>query len=427
MRLSELEERRSVPNGHGQTECSDPVLRGRSVERFLDDHGKEFDVGVIELSDDGHVSDVDQEEKVLARLRAVALGGSGQQVDVTRSPGAVVVTFVHGWHHRAKVCDNNLACFRRVLQALSESDPRPVYGVYAPIACESGVAAFGRDPDSSKQVWSADEGYPGDFWYRDFYRDIGFDLDYDYVRPYLPPTGQRIHTGLKYHRITGKTDQKEPYDPERARSRVQEHADHFVETRLGQVAWLARQMERPPIVVCPYDAELFGHWWFEGPWWLEMVFRRLAETPDLEAVTPGDDLARHPTIQRATPATSTWGWKGYNEVWLSGSNDWIYRHLHAAADRLHALCRRYPSADERTRRVLTQALRELLLAQASDWAFMMSRDTTVEYAVRRTKDHLLRCQRLCAEVEQGSIDELRLAALEDTDNLFPALDYRVLL
>ena len=310
---------------------------------------------------------------------------------------------------------------------IAHATPRPVYGVYAPIACESGVAAFGRDPDSSKPVWSADEGYPGDFWYRDFYRDIGFDLDYDYVRPYLPPTGQRIHTGLKYHRITGKTDQKEPYDPERARSRVQEHADHFVETRLGQVAWLARQMERPPIVVCPYDAELFGHWWFEGPWWLEMVFRRLAETPDLEAVTPGDDLARHPTIQRATPATSTWGWKGYNEVWLSGSNDWIYRHLHAAADRLHALCRRYPSADERTRRVLTQALRELLLAQASDWAFMMSRDTTVEYAVRRTKDHLLRCQRLCAEVEQGSIDELRLAALEDTDNLFPALDYRVLL
>src|SRR5438093_606734 len=103
---------------------------------------------------------------------------------------------------------------------IAHASPRPVYGVYAPIACESGVAAFGRDPDSSKQVWSAEEGYPGDFWYRDFYRDIGFDLDYEYVRPYLPPTGQRIHTGLKYHRITGKTDQKEPYDPERARARA---------------------------------------------------------------------------------------------------------------------------------------------------------------------------------------------------------------
>ena len=130
-------------------------------------------------------------------------------------------------------------------------------------------------------------------------------------------------------------------------------------------------------------------------------------------------------MQRATPAASTWGWKGYNEVWLAGENDWLYRHLHATADRLHALCRSYPSADERTRRALTQALRELFLAQASDWAFMMSRATTVEYAVRRSLDHLLRCQELCAQVERGAVDDLRLAALEDTDNLFPTLDYRV--
>src|SRR5437762_2591543 len=258
-----------------------------------------------------------------------------------------------------------------------------------PIAGDSGVAAVGGDPDSSKQVWSAEEGYPGDFWYRDFYRDIGFDLDYDYVRPYLPPTGQRILTGLKYHRITGKTDVKEPYEPERARERLEAHAAHFVEARVHQVAWLARAMDRPPIIVCPYDAELFGHWWFEGPWWLEAVLRRLAATPELRAGTPGDDLARHPTVQRATPAASTWGWKGYNEVWLAGENDWLYRHLHATADRLHALCRSYPSADERTRRALTQALRELFLAQASDWAFMMSRATTVEYALRRSLVHLL--------------------------------------
>src|SRR5436309_3459127 len=308
---------------------------------------------------------------------------------------------------------------------IAHATPRPVYGVYAPIACDSGVAAFGRDPDSSKQVWSAEEGYPGDFWYRDFYRDIGFDLDYDYVRPYLPPTGQRILTGLKYHRITGKTDVKAPYEPERARERLEAHAAHFVAGRVHQAAWLARAMDRPPIIVCPYDAELFGHWWFEGPWWLEAVLRRLAVTPELRAGTPGDDLARHPTVQRATPAASTWGWKGYNEVWLAGENDWLYRHLHATADRLHALCRSYPSADERTRRALTQALRELFLAQASDWAFMMSRATTVEYAVRRSLEHLLRCQELCAQVERGAVDDLRLAALEDTDNLFPTLDYRV--
>src|SRR6266849_4568969 len=308
---------------------------------------------------------------------------------------------------------------------IAHATPRPVYGVYAPVACDSGVAAFGRDPDSARQVWSADEGYPGDVWYRDFYRDIGFDLEYDYVRPYLPPTGERILTGLKYHRITGKDDAKEPYEPERARERVEAHAAHFVEARVRQVAWLGRAMDRPPIIVCPYDAELFGHWWFEGPWWLEAVLRRLAATPELRAVTPGDDLARHPTVQRATPAASSWGWKGYNEVWLAAENDWLYRHLHATAERLHALCRSYPSADERTRRALTQALRELFLAQASDWAFMMSSATDAEYATRRTHDHLLRCRELCTGVERGAVDDLRLGALEDTDNLFPSLDYRV--
>src|SRR5437870_5694033 len=199
----------------------------------------------------------------------------------------------------------------------------------------------------------------------------------------------------------------------------------IADARGHQLAWLARAMDRPPIIVCPYDAELFGHWWFEGPWWLEAVLRRLATTPELRAATPGDDLARHPTVQHATPAASTWGWKGYNEVWLPGENDWLYRHLPAPADRLHALCRSYPTADERTRRALTQALRELFLAQASDWAFMMSRATTVEYAVRRSKDHLLRCQELCAQIERGAVDDLRLAPLEDTDNLFPTLDYRV--
>jgi 1,4-alpha-glucan branching enzyme len=309
---------------------------------------------------------------------------------------------------------------------IANATPRPVYGVYAPIACDSGVAAFGRDPDSSKQVWSAEEGYPGDSWYRDFYRDIGFDLDYGYVRPYLPPTGQRIHTGVKYHRITGKTDHKEPYDPARARQQAEAHAAHFVDARRRQVEWLARSMDRPPIIVCPYDAELFGHWWFEGPLWLELVLRRLATTPEVASVTPRDDLERHSTVQRATPAASTWGWKGYNEVWLSGQNDWIYRHLHAAADRLQTLCRRYPSADERTRRALTQALRELFLAQASDWAFMMSRETTTEYAVRRTHDHVLRCLELCTALERIDIDDHRLAALEDSDNLFPTLDYRLL-
>ena len=132
------------------------------------------------------------------------------------------------------------------------------------------------------------------------------------------------------------------------------------------------------------------------------------------------------TAQRATPAPSSWCGTGYNETWLTGQNGWVYRHLHATTDRLHALCRRYPSAEVRTRRALTQAVRELLLAQASDWAFLMARRTDADYAVRRTRQHLLHCQRLCDEIEANDIDDLHLATLEDTDNVFPTLDYRVL-
>ncbi len=127
MRLYDLENRLNVSNGKTE-QCSDPVLRSRSIETFLDDNGKKFYVGVVELSDDGHVSNLFQEELVVKRLRQVALGGD--TVSVENSKGAVIVTFVHGWHHRSKVCDPNLACFRRVLQALSEGQDRPVFGIY---------------------------------------------------------------------------------------------------------------------------------------------------------------------------------------------------------------------------------------------------------------------------------------------------------
>jgi 1,4-alpha-glucan branching enzyme len=147
--------------------------------------------------------------------------------------------------------------------ALLYATPRPFYGVYAPVYGPRQLAAFARDPESSKQVWSSIEGYPGDYDYRDFYRDAGYDLDYEYVRPYLPPTGERINLGIKYYRITGNTNHKLPYNPHQAREKAAIHAGNFIFNREKQIAWLASHMDRPPLVVAPYDAELFGHWWFE--------------------------------------------------------------------------------------------------------------------------------------------------------------------
>ena len=144
-----------------------------------------------------------------------------------------------------------------------------------------------------------------------------------------------------------------------------------------------------------------------------------------ELVTPGDYLNTYRRNQVSTPSLSSWGYKGYNEVWLEGSNDWIYRHLHKAAERMADLAKAYPSSDGLRRRALNQAARELLLAQSSDWAFIMKTGTVVPYAVRRTKEHLWRFTKLYEDIRRESIDEGWLSDIEYRNNIFPEIDYSV--
>jgi 1,4-alpha-glucan branching enzyme len=306
--------------------------------------------------------------------------------------------------------------------------PRPKYGVFAPVYCKNtGVACFARDLESSKQVWSSIEGYPGDYNYREFYRDIGFDLEFDYIKPYIHPDGVRINTGIKYFRITGPDSEKQPYEPEWARDKAAEHAGNFLFNRQRQVEYLFDVMQKKPIIVSPYDAELYGHWWFEGPQWLDFLIRKTACDQDIvKMITPSEYLEENRRNQVITPSMSSWGWKGYSEMWLQGSNDWIYRHLHGASDRMTELAKSYPAGTNGVvKRALNQALRELLLAQSSDWAFILGTGTHTSYAVARTKDHLIRFNRLYDEIKSSSIDEEWLADIEYKDNLFPEIDYRV--
>lgn len=305
--------------------------------------------------------------------------------------------------------------------------PRPKYGVFAPVYCRgTGVACFGRDLESSKQVWSSIEGYPGDYNYREFYRDIGFDLDYNYIKPYIHPDGIRINTGIKYYRITGPTNNKETYHPDWARDKAAEHAGNFIFNRQKQAEYLYGFMKKKPLIVSPYDAELFGHWWHEGVLWLEFLFRKIAfDQDEIRLITPSEYLKGNPRNQIITPSMSSWGWKGYNEMWLQGANDWIYRHLHAASGKMTELAKDFPQVNGILKRALNQALRELLLAQSSDWAFIMGTGTHTDYAVRRTKDHILRFNRLYEQIKSRSIDEGWLNDIECKDNIFPDIDYRV--
>jgi len=303
------------------------------------------------------------------------------------------------------------------------SKPRSLFGVFAPVHTPAGVAAFARDQESSRQVWSAKEGYPGDPFYRDFYRDVGFDLHMDHVGPYVSPDGTRTFTGIKYHRITGETDQKELYDPDIALEKARGHAANFVFNRERQAEYITGFMDQRPLIVSPYDAELFGHWWFEGPDFLENVFLRMAQSV-LRPVTFSGYLEQNPTHQVAVPCASSWGDKGYYEVWLNGKNDWIWRYLHNVAIRMSERARNFTSPDPLRRRILNQMARELLLAQSSDWPFIMTMGTSVAYADRRFRDHIDRFNQLDSILGEGW-DEEKLRKIEEVDNIFPDIDYRV--
>jgi 1,4-alpha-glucan branching enzyme len=306
--------------------------------------------------------------------------------------------------------------------------PRPRYGPFRPVFCPSGVAAFARDAESSKQVWSSEQGYPGDTDYREFYRDLGYDGEYTYVKPYLHSDGVRRNTGIKYHRITGKVNlcDKQPYNPHNATEKAASHAGNFMHNRQHQAKWLKGVMGVEPCIVAPYDAELFGHWWFEGPQFLNFLMRKIAyDQNEIALTTPPRFLDKFRKHQVLEPSASSWGDKGYYEVWLNGSNDWIYRHLHAAELRMQELARRFAQPNPLQDRALKQAARELLLAQSSDWAFIMTTGTMVAYAEKRTRDHLHRFNGLYLQLLENRLEEPWLKELEGRDSIFQEIDPRV--
>ena len=302
--------------------------------------------------------------------------------------------------------------------------PRPRYGVYAPLFTPNGIAAFGRDLDSARQVWSKEEGYPGDPRYRDFYRDIGYDLDHDYVKPYMPLPSIRSFTGIKYHAITGREGEKRIYDRSVALQAAADHAQHFLDARVHQVQRLTGMMDRSPLLVAPYDAELFGHWWYEGPEFLDYLVRKTYyDQQFIRLTTPWEYLRNHPTQQVARPSPSSWGEEGYWKVWLNEANQWIYPHVDIAQVRMTELARQFPKASGVTERALKQAARELLLAQSSDWPFILRTGTTPEYANKRVKEHILRFTNIYRQLTDSEVSEEWLSQVEHMDNIFRDVDY----
>jgi 1,4-alpha-glucan branching enzyme len=179
------------------------------------------------------------------------------------------------------------------------------------------------------------------------------------VKPHLPAANVRTFTGIKYHAITGGSGDKLVYNRRQALETAADHAQHFLEARISQISRLAHIMDRPPLILSPYDAELFGHWWYEGPEFLDYFVRKAYYDQQVfKLATPHEYLQQHPTQQVAQPSASSWGEEGYWKVWLNETNEWILPHLDIAQMRMTALVKKFPNASGLTARALKQAGRE---------------------------------------------------------------------
>jgi 1,4-alpha-glucan branching enzyme len=289
--------------------------------------------------------------------------------------------------------------------------PYFVDGAYAKTAA---TTVFPRDPQTGAQVWSGDTGYPGDAAYLDFHK-------------------KRWPGGHRYWRVTGahvEMGGKEPYYPEQAAERVQAHASHFV-----SLVWNALETsfdhDVPPILSSPFDAELFGHWWFEGPQWLEAVARILHAYPTGIALCSATEyLERYPRAGLLAMPEGSWGVHGDNEVWLNGETAWTYQQLYPAELYVSDLVNEGAWQDGgMAERITRQLCRELLLMESSDWQFLITTGAARDYAEMRFGTHRGQFEELRGMLEEwlreGAMadgTEQRLGEIEQRDDIFPDLD-----
>ncbi|MFC2076699.1 glycoside hydrolase family 57 protein [candidate division KSB1 bacterium] len=276
------------------------------------------------------------------------------------------------------------------------------------------MAVFTRDPETGVQVWSGEHGYPGDGNYLDFHK-------------------KHFPGGHRYWKVTGpKADlaEKLEYDPEAVEGRLTENADHFV-SLIGKIAGENQDESGPPPVICaPYDTELFGHWWFEGPRWIYHVIRGLYEKKKVLPLTCGRYLEQYPPAHVISLPEGSWGKGGFHWIWLNEWTEWTWRHIYddEAVMKQRAV-QLAESKDDEIVAILSQMARELLLLQSSDWQFLISTWSARDYAENRIGIHHENFERLTGLLDKradgnelSAEDKQYLDNLIAVDRPFPDLE-----
>jgi len=274
---------------------------------------------------------------------------------------------------------------------------------------ERAVAAFGRHEESALQVWSAEWGYPGNPAYLDFHK-------------------KHFPGGHKYWRVTSREatlGEKDLYHPEWIEDSLEEQAEHFVNLIVRYLETYKNETGEKGLITAPFDTELFGHWWFEGPQWLNKVLRKLPE----KGVTPtscGKYLETNPPQETISLIEGSWGKGGFHYIWLNDWTEWTWREIYSREEQFRQIVDTYSEKrDAFIQRLLKQMARELLLLEASDWQFLISTWSARDYAEDRVNIHIQRFDELNTILNNCISDKKipdyaqeRLNLLENEDSIF---------
>ena len=279
---------------------------------------------------------------------------------------------------------------------------------------DAQVAVMGRNDRAGFQVWSAADGYPGDGCYREFHK-------------------KDDKSGMNYWRITSSTTDlgdKMLYDPVLAMNQVNSNSDHYTTLLYDLLKNYKAQKGKEGLIMVSFDTELYGHWWFEGVEFIKQVIRKLNNfIPEIERLTAGEYLEKHPPVDTIQIPESSWGQGGHFYVWLNHLTEWMWPIINGCEKRIIDIVSKYEKIpeDKLLHRALNQLARENLLLQSSDWPFLITTWQAKDYATERFEEHVERFEKIADMIEANNINEAELQKIESIDNCFPVIDYRVYL
>ncbi|MFX0186255.1 MAG: 1,4-alpha-glucan branching protein domain-containing protein [Candidatus Hodarchaeota archaeon] len=294
-----------------------------------------------------------------------------------------------------------------------EKSPYEVYLVSTQSA-EAPVGFFTRDEKSGIVVWSGEHGYPGCAEYLDFHK-------------------KHYPGGLRYWKCTSpKIDlgSKMLYWPEDVPGKLDENASHYLNLTKDILREFKDKFGTKGIIVAPYDCELFGHWWFEGNWWLARVLRWIEDDPEIDLTNTRLYIEQNPPNKVVSIIEGSWGQGSSHWVWLNEWTTWTWEKIYECEAKSEEIIAKYKdNADEHLMKILKQLARELLLLESSDWQFLITTWSARDYAENRVALHYENFNRLygmASKYGRGQhVDKGEwhfLGTLEANDGIFMDLD-----